>query len=55
MKKLYALYLVIAGTFSSMIFVPRMLELTSTKDYIYTALGSLTVIILFFVVFKVKT
>jgi len=52
MKKLYALFLLIAGTFSSIIFVPRMLELTSTADYIYTTLGILTAVILFFLVFK---
>ncbi len=52
MNKLYGLFLLIAGTFSALIFVPRILELSKPLDYLFTALGILSAVALFLVVLK---
>ncbi len=52
MKKLYTIYLVIAGSLSAFVLVPRVLQISDPKELLYTGLGILTATVLFLVVLK---
>jgi len=52
MKKAFAIYLVIAGSLSAFVLVPRVLQISDPKELLYTGLGILTATVLFLVVVK---